>query len=107
MFCDNVFQLLINQQIPIDIKVRFRGIKQDAIYKCNQANSIYLSYFDSQTLLKKYKQPKCNTMFYIPHVKPHISLKIHEEWSRHRNGCILNVLQFQCRNVDFLFVDKL
>ena len=72
----NVFELVTNEQVPINITIRFPYGKYEKQLNCNltdgdmnKCNSLFLSYFEEKQLLK-YKQPKCNMSDYLRFVKP-------------------------------------
>ena len=56
--CKNVFVLLIKQQIPMDIKVRFE--KMTEIDRGKDLETIFYSYFDKEKLNKEFKKPQCD-----------------------------------------------
>ena len=78
--CQNISELLIKQQIPIDIKINFcKDMLFDPQNKCSairlidQCYSLFSYYFAEHKLLANYKQPQCNLMVCLPLVKPLVS----------------------------------
>ena len=76
-------KLLINEQIAINIKLRF-----------DKCNSVFIHcQLNQENLLKIYKEPKCNKMVCLSLMKPQISLTRLPKDSR---DCVLNVVN--CTN---------
>ena len=79
--CQNLSQLFA-QQIALDIKIKFTGVKDSSKYL-----SIYSSYFENKDFLSKYNKPKCNNNLYVRRSKPYTYFYIHnsqnEEWKRY------------------------
>ena len=81
--CQNVFKVLMNHKIPINITLGFRNIAEsDTIGQCK---SIFLSHFNFQDkkLLSKYKQPHCSNTICFPLMKPQVSFVFDDDTELH------------------------
>ena len=58
IFCQTVFSLIVEAQVPLDITIRFKAITESEFNKIYFP--IYLTYFDKEKMFKEYKEPKCN-----------------------------------------------
>ena len=61
--CQNMYELIMNEQIPIDIKFTME-IQENWIF--DKCNSDFLRYFDSIKLLERYKQSHCSRIVCMP-----------------------------------------
>ena len=90
--CKNVYNLLIEKQIPIYIKIVFKEMYIDGgIDKKNE--TIFWTYFEQEKLCKEYKKPQCNSKYYIPLEKPQVSYQLPKEdfFSTVVHFCVSNI----------------
>ena len=86
-FFQNVYQLLIKEQIAINIKVSFTKSTKFEEAHLKLVQQSFASYFDENKVLQFYKQPKCsNTMICVPFVKPQIVFD-----TTNKTTCIIQV----------------
>ena len=69
--CQNVYKLVINDKIPIDIAIKFKNINKSDIIK--QMLCLVEHYFKESILLSHYAQAQCNKNICLPKIKPNIS----------------------------------
>ena len=73
--CKNIYKLLINEQISINIKIKFCFLNS----QFNAMNSIFISQFNDKKVFSKYKKPKCNNLICSSLENPIISFSIVKE----------------------------
>ena len=76
-FCEKVYQLLVDEKIPINIKIFLKLMqKQYNPNGIDECRSIFLRYFAKKKVLLKYEEPNCDKMICQALKKPKLLLDL-------------------------------
>ena len=91
--CHNILHLIENQ-IPIDIKIKIRTtIIGDVATVFNECLAIYSRYLENEIMLKKYKEPKCDSNLKI--CKPRVKQCIYFVRDDDRDSVVLRAINVE------------